>query len=355
MPLSSIEATPVDVNAFKEKLTEIWPSITVEEQPVPFADIQNSGLGYESVIKFVRGSAKRIIIGVRSVEKGEEAKKAILAQIHPSNVTIDVWHLDMLDYTTIEAFASRVNREVDRLDYVVLNAGISPHAYKESAYGFESGLQVNLVSTTLLALLLLPKLLASKTDDFTPVLELVGSGTHQRMPELLPDTDNPEKDILDVYNSEASFKTFGFIQQYSLTKLFLMYVQWHLVKLVNDQAGSPRVYVVVVGPGPTQSALARDFQDQSFGVRVAVNTMNLMMKTAEQGARTYLSGLMLGEEGHGQFWQWDSINRPAKWCSDPNAVVRSERVWASVLAALEKDIPGTRKLVEGLQDGLSAH
>ncbi|GAB1194157.1 hypothetical protein APSETT444_003398 [Aspergillus pseudonomiae] len=35
-----IEATPVDVNAFKEKLTEIWPSITVEEQPVPFADIQ---------------------------------------------------------------------------------------------------------------------------------------------------------------------------------------------------------------------------------------------------------------------------------------------------------------------------
>lgn len=338
--------------------------------------IQNSGLGYESVIKFVRGSAKRIIIGVRSVEKGEEAKKAILAQTHPNNVTIDVWHLDMLDYTTIEAFASRVNREVDRLDYVVLNAGISPHAYKKSAYGFESGLQVNLVSTTLLALLLLPKLLASKIDDFTPVLELVGSGTHQRMPELLPDTDTPEKDILDIYNSEASFKAFGFIQQYSLTKLFLMYVQWHLVKLVNDQAGSPRVYVVVVGPGPTRSALARDFQDQSFGIRVAINAMNLMTKTAEQGARTYLSGLMLGEEGHGQFWQWDSINRcvletrhkfkdtrsligvnnrPAKWCSDPNAVIRSERVWASVLAALEKDFPGTGKLVEGMKDGLSTY
>ncbi|UCK59206.1 hypothetical protein AFCA_002028 [Aspergillus flavus] len=273
--------------------------------------LPNSGLGYESVIKFVRASVKRIIIGVRSVEKGEEAKRAILAQIPQSNVTIDVYHLDMLDYTTIEAFASRVNQEVERLDYVVLNAGISPHAYKKSAYGFESSIQVNLVSTTLLSLLLLPKLLASKTDTFTPVLELVGSGTHQRMPQLLPETDNTEKDILEVYNSETSFSTFGFIQQYSLTKLFLMYVQWQLVKLVDDKvSGSPRVYVIVVGPGPTQSGLGRDFQEQSsLGVRVAVHTMNLLTKTAEQGARTYLSGLMLGEKGHGQFWQWDSVNR----------------------------------------------
>ncbi|KAB8276579.1 major facilitator superfamily domain-containing protein [Aspergillus minisclerotigenes] len=255
----------------------------------------NPGLGYEPVIKF----------------KGEEAKRAILAQIPQSNATIEVYPLDMLDYSTIESFASRVNQEVERRDYVVLNAGISPYAYKKSAYGFESGIQVNLVSTTLLSLLLLPKLLASKTDTFTPVLELVGSGTHPRMPQLLPETDNTEKNILEVYNSEASFRTFGFIPQYSLTKLFLMYVQWHLVKLVDDKvSGSPRVHVIVVGPGPTQSGLGRDFQEQSsLGVRIAVHTMILLTKTAEQGAHTYLSGLMLGEKGHGQFWQWDSVNR----------------------------------------------
>ncbi|KAE8347300.1 hypothetical protein BDV24DRAFT_157594 [Aspergillus arachidicola] len=257
----------------------------------------NSGIGYESVIKFVPASAKRIIIGVRSVEKGEEAKRAILAQAPQSNVTIDVYHLNMLGYNTIEAFASRVNQEVERLDYVVLDAGINPHACKKSTYGFESGIQVNLLSTMLLALLLLPKLLASKTDIFNPVLELVGSGTHQRIPQLLPDTDHPDRDILEVYNSEASFKTFGWIQRYLLTKLFLMYVQWHLVKVVDDKvSGSPRVYVIVVGPGPTQSGLRRDFQQQSsLGVRVAVSTMNFMPKTAEQGARTYISDLMLGE------------------------------------------------------------
>jgi len=215
----------------------------------------------------------------------------------------------MLDYDTIRAFATRVNREVGRLDYVILNAGISPMDFKQSTYGYQTGLQVNLISTTLLALLLLPKLMASKTKSFTPVLELVGSGTHQRMPSLLPDTDDPEKDPLQVYNSEESFKAFGLLQQYSLTKLFLMYVQWHVVKLVNDHTGTPRAWVIVVGPGPTQSGLGRDLQDKPFAIRTAAGIINLMMKTSEQGARTYISGLMLGEEGHGEFWQWDSINR----------------------------------------------
>ncbi|KAE8358038.1 P-loop containing nucleoside triphosphate hydrolase protein [Aspergillus caelatus] len=144
-------------------------------------------------------------------------------------------------------------------------------------------------------------------------------------------------DILEVYNSETSFKTFGFIQHYSLTKLFLI------------------VYVIVVGTGPTQSGLERDFQQQSsLGVRVAVNTMNLMMQTSEQGARTYISGLMLGEQGHAQFGQWDSLNRPAKWCSDPNAIMRSERVWASVLTAVERDFSGAEKLVARVRDGVSS-
>lgn len=48
-------------------------------------------------------------------------------------------------------------------------------------------------------------------------------------------------------------------------------------------------------------------------------------------------------------------NRPAKWCSDPNAIMRSERVWASVLAALEKDLPGTERLVQRIRDGVLAH
>jgi NAD(P)-dependent dehydrogenase (short-subunit alcohol dehydrogenase family) len=216
----------------------------------------------------------------------------------------------MLDYDSIQAFASRVDKEVDRLEYVVLNAGISPHEFRESKYGFESALQVNLISTTLLALLLLPKLMESQTPFFTPVLELVGSGTHQRLRGLLPDTDNPDKDPLEVYNTRESFESFGFLEQYSLSKLFLMYVQWHLMDLVEDESSDlARAFVVVVGPGPTQSAITREFDNRSLLFRMAFSVVYLMMKTAEQGARVYLSGLALGARGHGRFWQWDSIDR----------------------------------------------
>ncbi|CAH0044932.1 unnamed protein product [Clonostachys solani] len=328
---------------------DIGPNLTGKTLLITGA---NSGLGYESVVKFVRGSAKRVIIGVRSVEKGEDAKKKILAQAGETDVTIDVYQLDMLDYDSIQAFASRVNKEVDRLEYVVLNAGISPHEFRESKYGFESALQVNLISTTLLSLLLLPKLMESQTSDFTPVLELVGSGTHQRLRSLLPDTDNPDKDPLEVYNTRESFEEFGFLEQYSLSKLFLMYVQRHLVDLVADEdSGLPRAYVVVVGPGPTQSAITREFDNRSLLFRMAFSVVYLMMKTAEQGARVYLSGLALGERGHGRFWQWDSIDSPAWYCSDPNATMRSERVWSSIVTALGKDVPGAEGVLKRAKQG----
>lgn len=247
---------------------------------------------------------------MRSVEKGLSARQEILDQTKRSDVVIDVYQLDMLDYGSIQAFASRVSQEVSCLDYVILNAGVSPQTYKKSRYGYEQAMQVNLLSNTLLALLLLPRLMASKTNDFTPVLELVGSGTHQRIPTLLPGTDDTKMDPIEVYNSEESFASIGFMQQYSMTKLFLMYAQWQLVNLVADpNTKKPRAFVVVVGPGPTQSGIGRDASGQPLAVRLAFSGMHMLMKTAEQGSRTYISGLMLGEQGHGQFWQWDSIDR----------------------------------------------
>lgn len=215
----------------------------------------------------------------------------------------------MLDYDSVQTFADRVNAEVNRLDYVILNAGVNPHTFKKSKYGFEMGLQINLMSTTLLALLLLPKLKASRTSYFVPVLELVGSGTHARMSDLLPGTDDPERDQVQVYNTQEFFDTFGFVQQYSLTKLYLMYVQENLVRLTRDHAGRTYTYVVVVGPGPTHSGLGRDMQEQPAHIRAAFYLFSAMMKTAEQGSRTLVSALVQGDRVHGKFWQWDTIER----------------------------------------------
>ena len=70
---------------------------------------------------------------------------------------MDVWELDMQDYASIQRFASRVDG-LPRLDAAVLNAGISPSDYVRSPKGWESTLQVNVLSTASLGLLLMPKL-----------------------------------------------------------------------------------------------------------------------------------------------------------------------------------------------------
>lgn len=58
--------------------------------------------------------------------------------------------------SSVVAFAERIASELDRVDAVLLNAGIETNVF-ETADGDESTLTVNVVSPFLLALALLPQ------------------------------------------------------------------------------------------------------------------------------------------------------------------------------------------------------
>ena len=135
----------------------------------------NVGLGFEAAVKFAELGAERLILGVRTISKGEEAARQIEQR---TGRKAEVWQVDMSNYDSVKAFADRASKELKTLDIAVLNAGLANLEYKESVHGHEETLQVNLFSTTLLALLLAPKLKASKTESFTPVLEIIGSSNH---------------------------------------------------------------------------------------------------------------------------------------------------------------------------------
>lgn len=263
---------------------------------------QNTGIGFEAALKLVNCNAKRVILGVRSISKGEDAKVDIEKRTGRKGA-VDVWQVDMLDYTSIQNFAARVRNELDTLDYAILNAGIIPATFEKSTYGWESTLQVNFISTVLLAVLLLPKLNLSKTATFTPVLEIIGSGNHQRA-SVLPAVDDAAQDPLQVYNAK---EVFG-LGQYDISKLFLMYALPYLVELGKpDKSTVASTHVVVVCPAFTQSDLARDYLDK-FIFRVIYASMKLVIaKTSEQGARYYVSGLEVGGAGNGRFYQYDKV------------------------------------------------
>lgn len=260
----------------------------------------NVGLGFEAAVKFVDLGANRVILGVRTLSKGEAAKQSVEQRTGKTDV-VEVWHIDMLDYATIKSFVDRANRELPTLDVAVLNAGVVMASHKESQYGYEQTMQVNVLSTTLLALLLFPKLRASQTSTHTPVLEIVGSSNQYLVSKL----QSEEKPFTAYSATAGGYQGPG--GQYNTSKLFVMYVEHYLAQLAgNDKTGKPDVYVNVVCPGATQSELARDVT-QWFYKPILWLFRVLVQRTTEEGARTYISGIAAAEKSHGGFWKDDTV------------------------------------------------
>lgn len=141
----------------------------------------NTGLGKEAATHFVRLGAAKVILAVRPNPKdeatGDVAKTDIEAATGSTGV-IEVYELDYSRYASILAFAAKVETQVERLDVVVLNAGIATEKF-EMLEDNESTITVNVVSTVLLALLLLPVMRTSAGRwDTEPTLTVVNSGSH---------------------------------------------------------------------------------------------------------------------------------------------------------------------------------
>ena len=134
------------------------------------------GLDKEVVKRFVRLNAEKVIVAVRLIAKGETAKGEIETESGRTGI-IEVWGLDLSNYASIKAFTKRA-ATLDCLDAVILNTGIATEKY-EVLEDNESTITVNVVSSVLLRLLLLPTLRSSsKQWGFEPTLTLVGSGGH---------------------------------------------------------------------------------------------------------------------------------------------------------------------------------
>ena len=121
----------------------------------------NVGLGFEAARHFTRLNASKVILGVRSLDKGNEAKKDIEASTGRTGV-VEVWQLDLGSYESVKKFAQRA-QGLQRLDIVVENAGVAGYNFA-MAEDNESMITVNVISTFLLALLVLPKLEETATQ-----------------------------------------------------------------------------------------------------------------------------------------------------------------------------------------------
>lgn len=112
-------------------------------------------LGHEAAKEMAAHGLSRLIIAARNVAKAEAVRQDIVKG--NGGVHVEVWELDYESWPSIEAFA-RQAAQLDRLDIVVLSAGVKFLEYKRSGTGHEAHVQVNHLGTALLSLALLEPL-----------------------------------------------------------------------------------------------------------------------------------------------------------------------------------------------------
>lgn len=191
-----------------------------------------SGLGLAAAVHYVNLGAASVIITGRTRARGIAAKEMIETQTNTKGKDIvQVRELDMSTFAGTKAFADEVREEVKKIDIVLLNAGVYNTQFKKSKDGYEDSIQVTVLSTALLALLLLPWI--KEVGGGAAHLTVVTSGSHRDVKISKPKW--PQEDVLGYFSKEENWSTDP--TMYAVSKLLEQYVVNELAKLAIGENG----------------------------------------------------------------------------------------------------------------------
>jgi NAD(P)-dependent dehydrogenase (short-subunit alcohol dehydrogenase family) len=254
----------------------------------------NIGLGFESARHFLRLHLTRLIMGARSLQKGEAAASTLRLEF--PDAQIEVWQLDMESFRSVQAFVAKIDQEMDRLHIAVLNAGLGKNRFERVEEGGrrEATLQVNYLSTALLAILLIPKMKPSASSSGPGRLSIVSSDS-----SLGVNLEDPgEGGLLDSLDRPDQFDSF---KQYTKSKLLITMFGARLAEVVSPDD----VIINSCNPGATKGTGFLDSND-SWLIKMIMGLMfRLLVRTAEDASRIYVhASLVLGKESHGSYTDW---------------------------------------------------
>ncbi|KAJ5118462.1 hypothetical protein N7448_010169 [Penicillium atrosanguineum] len=136
----------------------------------------NAGLGKESILRLAKHKPEKIFLGARSESKATEAIASIKSFVE--NVEISWIPLDLTSTKSIQNAAEHFKAQSQRLDILLLNAGVMALPPGETELGHEIQLGTNHTGHFLLTKLLLPTLLrtAEEPDSDVRVVSLSSVG-----------------------------------------------------------------------------------------------------------------------------------------------------------------------------------
>ncbi|OBT94465.1 hypothetical protein VE01_07240 [Pseudogymnoascus verrucosus] len=295
----------------------------------------NVGLGLEASKHLVAVGAAKVIMAVRNLSAGEAAKASIEAGTGTSGVA-EVWALDLSSYDSVKVFAKRAVAELERIDALIENAGVAAFD-RTMAEGHLLNITVNVLSTLLLAVLLLPKMSDdAKKFGIVPHIVLVSSGVGF---DAKADWDVIKSDPLVEVENEGHKG----LKMYPLSKLVETIATRQLAALAP--VSRTGVVMNIVCPGSCKTELGRH-APPAFR-KMLQESKEKYGRTAEDGSRTLLYGAVAGKESHGCFLDSCRIADDIVpiWVTDEEGQKSQKLLWDAVAGELESVQPGCVKAI----------
>ena len=250
----------------------------------------NTGIGLECARHLLDIGLGKLILAVRNEAKGQAARTQLLSGRQIEDGTIEVWKLDMVSYESVVAFAERA-KSLERLDIAILNVGIMNVTYdRVASTSHEESIQVNLLSTALLTVLLLPIFKAQKSSEPGRIVWVQSDITSW--------TKFKEKDSIPLLPALDKPENFNFPDRYGTSKVLGQLFVTKLTRLIPSSVA----IITMPSPGLCYGTNLGAVPKKTIGESIANVIKRILGRSSLVGARVIVDAAVNhGVDGHGQF------------------------------------------------------
>ncbi|KAK6216300.1 hypothetical protein LQW54_003691 [Pestalotiopsis sp. IQ-011] len=251
----------------------------------------NGGIGLECCRQLLRLGLSRLVMAVRNEQKGHDATKQLYSSEWKDRI-VEVWQLDLESCSSISAFSQRTT-SLDRIDYVVLNAGITRATFHlNPSTGQEDNIQINYLSNVLLTILLLPILKSKQSVQQQHPSRVIFVSS-----DAAPWTDFPEQDAQPLLPAFDVPGTTNMTNRYYTSKL----PQQFFVAEAGKRIPASVAVITASTPGLVHGTDALK-ELPGLGGRVQRGLVHVIGYSPEVGARQLVDAAVNhGDETHGQY------------------------------------------------------
>lgn len=240
---SAVTSAVVDRFSQRQTLSRVPDSVRLDGRTCLVTGA-NSGLGKAVAVDLAKRGG-RVLLACRGghPDAGEKVRRL------SGSDAVAMLKVDLADLRSVQALCDRLERDVESLDIVVLNAGVMPRTGQRSAQGYELMFAVHFLANRLL----INRLLSDGTirpdsrPGRTPRIVFVASEAHR------------SADPID-FDRFGAFIEYGMrdgLKHYGMSKLHLCTYAQELSRRLNP-GGEVRVAVTSLCPGAVNSNLARE-------------------------------------------------------------------------------------------------